>query len=209
MKKMIILMLTPLPFMFFTLRNDSEKAPILEETTFSKVHEEVSPSPPPIVDEASKKAATASYPSNTAATKPSVSTIPTALDKEARLEMIAYALTLLGTPYVYGGSNTQGFDCSGFTTHVFDTFGVNVGRSSALQASDGIQIDRKDAREGDLLIFTGTNLSVREPGHAGIIISPPGDTISFVHSSSVGGVKISKVEGTRYNDRLLQIRRVL
>ena len=124
-------------------------------------------------------------------------------------ELTDYAVSLIGSPYVYGGTSSNGFDCSGFTSHVFSEFGVPITRSSSTQSQDGVAVDREDARPGDLVIFTGTNLSVREPGHVGIVISEPGDTISFVHSSSNGGVKISRVEGTRYDDRFLGIRRVL
>ncbi|EJF11532.1 C40 family peptidase [Pontibacter sp. BAB1700] len=123
--------------------------------------------------------------------------------------LIAYALTLMGTPYVYGGTSNNGFDCSGFTSHVYQEFGVPVTRSSTTQSEDGIPVTRDEARPGDLVVFTGTNPQVREPGHVGIVISEPGDTISFVHSSSNGGVKISQVEGTGYDRRFLGIRRVL
>ncbi|WP_018478194.1 C40 family peptidase [Pontibacter roseus] len=123
--------------------------------------------------------------------------------------LVSYALGLIGSPYVYGGTSPNGFDCSGFTSHVFKEFGVPVTRSSGTQSQDGISVEREDAQPGDLVIFTGTNEEVREPGHVGIVISEPGDTISFVHSSSNGGVKISQVEGTGYEDRFLDIRRVL
>ncbi len=207
MKKIIILLLTPVPFMFFTLRNDFEATPIQEERLVTALDKEVSAISK--ADETLGGETTAPFSSNFSEAEENFSSYTTEPDEEARLEMIAYALTLLGTPYIYGGTTANGFDCSGFTTHVYDTVGVKIGRSSTLQALDGVQVSREDAREGDLLIFTGTNLAVREPGHAGIIISATEDTISFVHSSSVGGVKISKVEGTRYSDRLLQIRRVM
>ncbi len=70
-------------------------------------------------------------------------------------------------------------------------------------------VSRQEAQPGDLVIFTGTNASVREPGHVGIVVSQPGSVISFVHASSNGGVKVSEVEGTRYDVRFLEIRRVL
>lgn len=127
----------------------------------------------------------------------------------SRKEIITYALSLLGKPYVWGGTSSKGFDCSGFTNHVFTTFGIKLSRSSTTQAGDGKPISREEAKPGDLVIFTGTNPNVRNPGHVGIVISQPGDTISFVHSSSNGGVKVSKIEGTRYNTRFLQIRRIL
>jgi cell wall-associated NlpC family hydrolase len=127
----------------------------------------------------------------------------------AAAPLVSYALTLIGSPYVYGGINREGFDCSGFIYHVYREFDVPVTRSSTTQAEDGVPVDKAEAQPGDLVIFTGTDQSVREPGHVGIVISEPGDTISFVHSSSNGGVKISQVEGTGYDDRFLEIRRVL
>jgi cell wall-associated NlpC family hydrolase len=123
--------------------------------------------------------------------------------------LIDYAMSLMGSPYVYGGTDETGFDCSGFTSHVYQAFGVPVTRSSSTQSEDGVEIDRAEAQPGDLLIFTGTNPNKREPGHVGIVISEPGDTISFVHSSSNGGVKVSQVEGSGYERRLLGVRRVL
>lgn len=124
-------------------------------------------------------------------------------------EIVAYAMRLVGSPYVYAGISPEGFDCSGFVTHVFSLFDVTVPHSSALQAEEGTHVARENAQAGDLVIFTGTNPDVREPGHVGIVTSSPGDTIEFVHASSNGGVKVSKVEGTRYDLRFLQVRRVL
>jgi hypothetical protein len=50
---------------------------------------------------------------------------------------------------------------------------------------------------------------MRSPGHVGIVLENTNQKVSFIHSSSVGGVKISVVQGTRYADRLLEVRRVL
>ncbi|MFD2515496.1 C40 family peptidase [Pontibacter locisalis] len=123
--------------------------------------------------------------------------------------IISYAMSFLGTPYIYAGMSPQGFDCSGFITYVYRNFDVELPHSSAMQAEEGKPIPKDEARTGDLVIFTGTNPDIREPGHVGIVISSPGDTIEFVHSSSNGGVKVSKVQGTRYDTRFLEIRRVL
>ncbi|SFF90793.1 C40 family peptidase [Pontibacter chinhatensis] len=144
-------------------------------------------------------------------TTASVETPPVAETEEAETapRLIDYALTLMGTPYVWAGETPEGFDCSGFITHVYDEFDVKLPHSSRMQAEEGAQVSRSEAQPGDLVIFTGTNPQVREPGHVGIVISQPGDTIEFVHSSSNGGVKISQVEGSGYEGRFLQVRRVL
>jgi cell wall-associated NlpC family hydrolase len=123
--------------------------------------------------------------------------------------IIEYAQSLLGSPYLYTGITPAGFDCSGFVTYVFENYNLDIPHSSAMQANEGIPVTKAEAAPGDLVIFTGTNENDRTPGHVGIVISEPGDTISFVHSSSNGGVKISKVQGTRYDVRFLEVRRVL
>ncbi|PKV75763.1 C40 family peptidase [Pontibacter ramchanderi] len=202
MKKIFALMLTPvvLLFVFMTAGNDQPDSASMENAPvqFASMHS---------ANEAPKmQAANTNKLSRTAVAD---TRWVRANDSEATESLIAYALTLMGTPYQYGGTTSNGFDCSGFTSHVFQEFGVPVTRSSATQAADGVSVERDEARPGDLVIFTGTNPQVREPGHVGIVISEPGDTISFVHSSSNGGVKISQVEGTGYETRFLDIRRVL
>jgi len=85
-----------------------------------------------------------------------------------------------------------------------------VPHSSTLLAEVGKPVKRRESRKGDIVIFTGTNAADRSPGHVGIVISKAGDAvIRFVHASSNGGVKISQVEGTNYERRFLEIRRVL
>jgi len=123
--------------------------------------------------------------------------------------IVAYGLQLMGIPYLPSGVTRNGFDCSGFIYHIFNKYGVAVPHSSALLAQEGEPIDLNEVNKGDLLIFTGTTVSNRTPGHVGVVITNPGHPIEFVHASSVGGVKISKVAGTGYEKRFLQARRVL
>ncbi len=124
-------------------------------------------------------------------------------------EIVAYAMSLIGSPYIYAGISPDGFDCSGFITHVYGAYAVDVPHSSAMQAEEGMHVPQGKAQTGDLVIFTGTNAAIREPGHVGIVISSPGEPIEFVHASSNGGVKVSQVEGTGYDRRFLQVRRIL
>lgn len=126
-----------------------------------------------------------------------------------RKSIVAFAMSMLGSPYVYAGVSPKGFDCSGFITYVFKKYGLSVPHSSALQAKEGILVKRQEAKPGDIVIFTGTNSKIKKPGHVGIVISSPGEIISFIHASSNGGVKVSKVKGTGYDRRFLEVRRVL
>jgi len=93
--------------------------------------------------------------------------------------------------------------------YAFKKFNISVPRSSTELADAGRKVKLHETRKGDILIFTGTNPDDRTPGHVGIVISQAGEPIEFVHSSSNGGVKISQVDGTNYERRFLETRRVL
>ncbi|MBB4602121.1 cell wall-associated NlpC family hydrolase [Hymenobacter luteus] len=128
--------------------------------------------------------------------------------------IVAFALRQLGTNYCYAGTTPEtGFDCSGFVNYVFARYRVPVPHSTALLISTGRAVERTQARPGDIVVFTGTAATSTTPGHAGIVISKPGERpLRFVHSSSArreSGVKISQVEGTDYERRFMQVRRVL
>jgi cell wall-associated NlpC family hydrolase len=128
--------------------------------------------------------------------------------------IIRFALAQVGTPYTYAGiSPATGFDCSGFVLYVFGHFGVPTPHATALLIDAGRPVPRAQAQPGDIVVFTGTAATSTTPGHAGIVISALGETpLRFVHASSAkreSGVKISQVEGTDYERRFMQIRRVL
>ncbi|MBR1442070.1 MAG: C40 family peptidase [Firmicutes bacterium] len=71
-------------------------------------------------------------------------------------EVIDYAQQFLGTPYVYGGNSlTSGVDCSGFTSQVYNHFGISLHRVAADQAAcDGVYVDKEDLQPGDIIYFT-------------------------------------------------------
>lgn len=98
--------------------------------------------------------------------------------------LMAYAETLMGTPYVYASTNpTVGFDCSGFITYVFNHFGIRVPRSSIDFTNVGKAIPVEEAKRGDIILFTGTNPAERHVGHMGFVVSNT-DTLKFIHATS-------------------------
>ena len=112
--------------------------------------------------------------------------------------LVEYAQTLIGTPYKYASSDPKtGFDCSGFITYVFNHFDIAVPRSSVDFTKVGEEISRQDAKPGDIILFTGTDISIRRVGHMGIVTFNSPDTLLFIHSTSG---KLNSVTVTPLND---------
>jgi cell wall-associated NlpC family hydrolase len=124
--------------------------------------------------------------------------------------LIAFAQTLIGTTYVYGSTDPAvGFDCSGFITHVFNHFDIKVPRSSRDFEFSGTDVPLNESKPGDLILFTGTDSTIRTIGHMGIIIKAEGTTIDFIHSSSgkANGVVVTPLN-EYYMGRFVKVVRV-
>jgi len=101
------------------------------------------------------------------------------------ISIVSYARTLVGTPYLYGSTDPKkGFDCSGFITYVFNHFNIKVPRSSVEFTHVGSDVNYMASKPGDLILFTGTDSTIRVVGHMGIIVSNDNNKIYFIHSSS-------------------------
>lgn len=126
--------------------------------------------------------------------------------------VLAYANENLGQPYVWAGAKPGGFDCSGFVHYCYKQVGVTIERSSSGLAKAGTAVDIKEAKKGDLIIFTGTNPKDKSVGHVGIVISEYGEPLKFIHASSSTahpGVVITNYDNSGYPKRFVGIRRML
>ena len=65
--------------------------------------------------------------------------------------VIGIAASLAGIPYVYGGTSTSGFDCSGFTQYVFGKVGINLPRTAEEQRQAATPVATPQV--GDLVFF--------------------------------------------------------
>jgi cell wall-associated NlpC family hydrolase len=65
----------------------------------------------------------------------------------------AYAKTLEGIPYVWGGTTKAGFDCSGLTQYVYRHFGKSIQRTANDQFLEFRPISHARAWPGDLVFF--------------------------------------------------------
>jgi cell wall-associated NlpC family hydrolase len=125
-------------------------------------------------------------------------------------DLVSYAKKLLGTPYLYGSADrSNGFDCSGFITYVFKHFHIKVPRSSVDFTNEGRRVTIQKSRPGDLILFTGTDLTVKQVGHMGIVISNIDGDIQFIHCTS-GKAKCVVITGLEkyYKSRFVKVIRV-
>lgn len=128
-------------------------------------------------------------------------------DSEAmRVSVVAYAEKFLGCKYRYGTMNGKTFDCSGFTSYVFNEFDISLNRSAAGQVSNGTKVSREDLKPGDLVLFRDPSINRAAASHVGLYV---GDS-KFIHCSSRGGgVKYNSLNDNYYNKYYIGGRRVI
>jgi cell wall-associated NlpC family hydrolase len=123
--------------------------------------------------------------------------------------VLATAERYLGTRYRYGGSSpSMGFDCSGFVQYVFGRNGIELPRTSRLQASAGVELplDLQSLQPGDLLLFASRGSRVN---HVAIYV---GGNRMLHSTAGAGGVvydDLSTPRGKWYLKRHVGSRRVL
>jgi cell wall-associated NlpC family hydrolase len=146
-----------------------------------------------------------------ATTAPTTSTPPAATVFPARSPeaqaVIQSALDAMGTPYAWGGTDSNGFDCSGLIQYAFGQHGVPLPRRSVDQAQTGGAVPREteDLLPGDILVFGDAGVVT----HVGLYLGQE----LFIHSAT-GGVRVSSLrpddpEGGYWYRRWLWARRVL
>ncbi len=84
-------------------------------------------------------------------------------DSKTAAALVSYAEQFVGqVPYVWGGSTTSGWDCSGFVMYVFAQFGISLPHSSGAQAGYGTAVPSlASAQPGDI---------IANSAHAGIYV---------------------------------------
>jgi cell wall-associated NlpC family hydrolase len=126
--------------------------------------------------------------------------------RERASDLVLSAMDFLGVPYRRGGSSAEtGFDCSGFTRHVFErTLGLVLPHRADEQAqSSGLQkVERDELKPGDLVFF---NTLRRTFSHVGIYV---GDG-KFIHAPRTGqSVRVEDMREAYWTRRFTGARRV-
>lgn len=117
--------------------------------------------------------------------------------------VVQVALEYLGTPYEWGGTDANGFDCSGLIRFAYARNGIQLPRVSSAQLREGWSVEPTfgSLRPGDILGFAA------RPGgktsHVGLYVGG-GD---FIHSSS-SGVRISTLSNRYWREHLVAARRI-
>lgn len=130
------------------------------------------------------------------------STQPTSNTGSNSSAIIKTALSYRGVRYVRGGTSRSGFDCSGFTRHVYLKYGVNLPHSSRAQASCGQPVSRGELKAGDLVFFNTRGGGI---SHVGLFIGKG----QFIHAATTGrGVVVSALSEAYYSSRYVGARRI-
>ena len=141
---------------------------------------------------------------------PADSVLPTLMIVSGRgMDVVETALDVLGSPYQWGGTAENGFDCSGLIQYAYARHGIRLPRTSRDQAESGTEVARvvDSLLPGDILAFAG------QPGggvtHVGLYVGEG----KFIHSSSTG-VRLSRLdpndpEGSYWIPKWVGARRLL
>ena len=115
------------------------------------------------------------------------------------------AMSLVGTPYRYGGNNPQsGFDCSGLVGYVFrDAAGISLPRTSAAIGDlDASNIRLRNLASGDLVLFAAN----RQISHVGIYVGNG----QFVHAPNKGGtVRLDRLDAPGWKETFKTGKRII
>ena len=131
------------------------------ETVTAKAAPKPKPKPKPVetADDSSDDAPTAGSDNGGSADEGEDSGSSDSIDGSKAEQVLAWAQKGVGTPYVMGGTTQSGWDCSGYTSWVFNKVGVSLPRTSGAQKGAGKVVSQSEAKPGDL---------IWHPGHVGI-----------------------------------------
>jgi hypothetical protein len=128
-------------------------------------------------------------------------------------DVVRVAQSLLNVPYLWGGKNMMGYDCSGFTQTVYSVFGINLLRNAREQVTQGQVVSSlAEAQPGDLVFFDHLDRAPEATRitHVGMLISPTEviHCAGYVHVNKIDEKGIRLANG-KLTHHLVQIKRYL
>lgn len=100
--------------------------------------------------------------------------------------IVSYAYNFIGTPYVYGATGPDAFDCSGFTSYVYaNAAGINITRTTYSQMGVGTPVSYDQLQPGDLVFtYGGDHVGIYVGGGQYIHAPQPGDSVKVSNITS-------------------------
>jgi hypothetical protein len=111
-----------------------------------------------------------------------------------RSDLVHYSYEFMGIPYKWGGADAEGFDCSGFTSHIFKHSDVSLPRIASEQYKYAKTINARRAFMGDLVFFS----EGKEITHVGILVNQQNEHKRMIHSSSSKGISVVDIDDSDY-----------
>src|SRR5690554_738006 len=124
-----------------------------------------------------------------------------------KLEIIEYAKSFQGTRYKFGGTTSDGMDCSGLICTAFQKEAIALPRISRDMATEGSPISLNQVEPGDLVFFKTDNKRVIN--HVGLVVETEKGAIKFIHSTTQLGVIISSLEENYWKRAFVEARRII
>lgn len=116
--------------------------------------------------------------------------------------MVQTARNMLGAPYSFGGTEPDGFDCSGLVVYAANSVGISLPRTAREQMNEGVPVARDQLLAGDLVFM---RLKGRQL-HVGIAL----DATHFIHAPSRhGSVRIDSLDAKPYRRAYKAARRII
>ncbi|MFF0038361.1 NlpC/P60 family protein [Streptomyces mirabilis] len=110
-------------------------------------------------------------------------------------EAIAYAYGKLGSPYVWGATGPDAFDCSGLAQAAYRAAGISLPRTTYAQINAGRRVSRSELRPGDLVffysgishvgIYVGNGQMIHAPNPSAPVRLAPVDEMPFAGATRV------------------------
>jgi cell wall-associated NlpC family hydrolase len=121
-------------------------------------------------------------------------------------DLVSTARSYLGSPYRYGGTKSNGFDCSGLVQAVYAAHDVALPRTAPDQALMGRAVSRREVAAGDLLFFTN-HPGTKRIEHVAIAV----DSDMMIHAATGHRhrVVLDPIDTPHYRPLLLFARRIV
>ncbi|MEU9476413.1 NlpC/P60 family protein [Streptomyces sp. NPDC048191] len=108
---------------------------------------------------------------------------------------VSYAYAKLGSPYVWGATGPNAFDCSGLVQAAYRSAGISLPRTTYAQINAGRRVSRSELRPGDLVffysgvshvgIYVGNGQMIHAPNPSAPVRLAPVDLMPFAGATRV------------------------